>query len=130
MAAGATGVTCFTCHRGNPIPQYTWSMPKPGKAGVLLGDDAGQNKAATSVGLTSLPYDAFSAYLSDNKKVSPIRVYGPSALLVKGGEKWGTMKAEHTYGLMMSISSSLGVNCTFCHDTSNFQSWTARLRSA
>jgi photosynthetic reaction center cytochrome c subunit len=125
MAAGATGVTCFTCHRGNPIPQYTWSMPKPGKAGVLLGDDAGQNKAATSVGLTSLPYDAFSAYLSDNKKVSPIRVYGPSALLVKGGEKWGTMKAEHSYGLMMSISSSLGVNCTFCHDTSNFQSWTA-----
>ena len=125
MAAGATGVTCFTCHRGNPIPQYTWSMPKPGKAGVLLGDDAGQNKAATTVGLTSLPYDAFSAYLSDNQKVSPIRVYGPTALLAKGGEKWGTMKAEHTYGLMMSISSSLGVNCTFCHDTSNFQSWTA-----
>ena len=125
MASGATGVTCFTCHRGNPIPAYTWSKPVPGKAGVLLGDDAGQNKAATTVGLTSLPYDAFSAYLSDNQKISSIRLYGPTALLAKGGEKWGTMKAEHTYGLMMSISSSLGVNCTFCHDSSNFQSWTA-----
>jgi photosynthetic reaction center cytochrome c subunit len=52
-----------------------------------------------------------------------MRVYGPTALLAKGGEKWGTMKAEHTYSLMMAMSSSLGVNCTFCHATSNFAQW-------
>lgn len=120
---GETGVTCFTCHRGQPVPQEMWFAVKPQKTGVLLGSDAGQNKAATSVALSSLPYDAFSAYLSDNKAIADIRVFGPTALLKRGGEKWGTMKAEHTYGLMMHVSDALGVNCTYCHNTNNFQSW-------
>ncbi len=120
---GQTGVTCFTCHRGQAVPAYTWSQPKPPKAGSMLGNDAGQNIAAPSVGLTSLPYDSFSAYLSDNKKSSNIRLFGPTALLAPGGEKWGTMRAEQTYGLMMHMSAALGVNCTFCHNTANFASW-------
>ncbi len=35
----------------------------------------------------------------------------------------GTKAAEHTYGLMMYISQSLGTNCTYCHNTRGFQSW-------
>jgi photosynthetic reaction center cytochrome c subunit len=119
----ATGVTCYTCHRGKPVPEYVWFAPEPAKRQLIVGNDAGQNVPAAIVGLTSLPYDAFSAYLSDNKTTAPLRVYGPTALLAKGGEKWGTMKAEHTYSLMMAMSSSLGVNCTFCHATSNFAQW-------
>ncbi len=121
---GVTGVTCYTCHRGQAVPANVWFKPEPAKRTLIVGNDAGQNIAAATVGYTSLPYDAFSAYLSDNTKVAPIRVYGPAALLAQGGEKWGTMKAEATYGLMMHISGALGVNCTFCHATSNFQSWT------
>jgi photosynthetic reaction center cytochrome c subunit len=118
-------VTCYTCHRGQPVPANVWFKAVPAKAGVLLGDDRGQNKAAASVAFSSLPYDPFSSYLADNKKIDPIRVYGPTALLKYGGEKWGTMKAEHTYGLMMHMSDGLGVNCTYCHNTQNFQSWDA-----
>ena len=121
--ANGVGVTCFTCHRGKAVPEYVWFKPEPAKRQLIVGNDAGQNVPAAIVGLTSLPYDAFSAYLSDNKNVSPIRVYGPTALLAQGGEKWGTMKAEQTYSLMMAMSSSLGVNCTFCHATSNFAQW-------
>ena len=31
--------------------------------------------------------------------------------------------AEYTYALMMNWSSSLGVNCTFCHSSRAFQNW-------
>jgi photosynthetic reaction center cytochrome c subunit len=34
-----------------------------------------------------------------------------------------TKQAEFTYGLMMHMSQSLGVNCTYCHNTQSFQSW-------
>ncbi|HVK30911.1 MAG TPA: photosynthetic reaction center cytochrome PufC, partial [Burkholderiaceae bacterium] len=34
-----------------------------------------------------------------------------------------TKQAEFTYSLMNHISKSLGVNCTFCHNTQSFQSW-------
>lgn len=118
-----TGVTCWTCHRGNKVPQYTWTKTPPAQRTLIVGGSSGQNRAAPTVGLTSLPYDPYSEFLADNKTTAPLRVYGPTALLAKGGEKWGTMKAEWTYGLMMHMSAALGVNCTFCHATSNFAQW-------
>jgi photosynthetic reaction center cytochrome c subunit len=120
---GVTGVTCYTCHRGQPVPANIWFKSPPGKRQLFIGDDAGQNQPGLDVGLTSLPYDSFSAYLSDNKKIADIRVYGPTALPTNPANKIGTMKAEHTYGLMMHASKALGVNCTFCHATSNFAQW-------
>lgn len=118
----ATGVTCYTCHRGNNVPTNVWFKAEPAKrAAVLMGDDAGQNKAAKSVGLSSLPYDPFTPYLTDNKAISDIRVNGPTALPSKN--RHSTKQAEHTYALMMHMSSGLGVNCTFCHNTDSFQSW-------
>ncbi len=118
-----TGVTCYTCHRGNKVPQYTWFRAEPAKRTLIIGGDSRQNIAAATVGLTSLPFDPYSEYLADNKTTASLRVYGPTALLAQGGEKWGTMKAEYTYGLMMHMSAALGVNCTFCHATSNFAQW-------
>jgi photosynthetic reaction center cytochrome c subunit len=32
-------------------------------------------------------------------------------------------QTEHTYSLMVHMSESLGVNCTYCHNTRDFQSW-------
>lgn len=123
MGTGNTGVTCYTCHRGKALPANLWFAQPGDRAGRLLGWDAGQNRPAASVKLTSLPYDPFSRYLKDDKKIENIRLYGPTALLAQGGTKWGTMRAEEVYGLMMHISGALNVNCTFCHDTSNFATW-------
>ena len=118
-----TGVTCYTCHRGNNIPQQVWYAPKDRKyANSLLGDLAGQNQPARSVGLTSLPFDPFTPFLLN---AADIRVNGNEAMAMKGtaANRHSTKQAEYTYGLMVHMSESLGVNCTYCHNTRNFQAW-------
>jgi photosynthetic reaction center cytochrome c subunit len=121
---GATGVTCYTCHRGNPVPTQVWYSPPDRKyaQNSVMGDLAGQNLAAPSAGLSSLPFDPFTPYLLEDK---PIRVNGNQALKFTGtaANRSSTKQAEHTYALMVHMSDSLGVNCTFCHNTRNFQSW-------
>jgi photosynthetic reaction center cytochrome c subunit len=120
---GATGVTCYTCHRGNPVPNQVWFAPADKRStGALLGDLEGQNQPAASVAYSSLPYDPLSQYLQDAK---PIRVNGNQALAMTGdaANRNSTKQAEFTYGLMMHMSQSLGVNCTYCHNTQSFQSW-------
>ena len=121
---GNTGVTCYTCHRGNPVPAQVWYAPAGRKYtdNSVMGDLAGQNVGALSVGYSSLPNDPFTPYLLQDL---PIRVNGKEALKFTGvqANRTSTKQAEHTYGLMMHMSTSLGVNCTFCHNTRNFQSW-------
>jgi photosynthetic reaction center cytochrome c subunit len=123
VAITGVGVTCYTCHRGNAVPVNTWATLVPGTGKGDLGWDAGQNKRADVVGLTSLPYDPFSPYLSSDKDIKNIRLYAPNALPTPGLSRIGTKQAEQTYALMMHISKALGVNCTFCHETQQFNSW-------
>jgi photosynthetic reaction center cytochrome c subunit len=116
---GQTGVTCYTCHRGNPVPAQTWSAGLPSGKAMFLGDaKAMQNRPAKTVGLASLPYDPFSHYL---KGEEAIRVNTKTALPTDNTRN--IKDAEHTYALMMHMSGSLGVNCTFCHNTRSFASW-------
>lgn len=119
VAIKGAGVTCYTCHRGNPVPKNVWYTPVPPRSSVaLLGNKAGQNARAPEVGLTSLPYDPFTPFLLGDQN---IRVFGPTALPT--GNRVSLKQAEWTYALMMSISKSLGVNCTYCHNTQNFSTW-------
>lgn len=115
-----TGVTCYTCHRGKPQPEYTWSAnPGPDRGVEYLGRLAGQNLPSKQVGLTSLPFDPFSGYLN---KADEIRVIPKAAL--PGKENGPTIQhTEATYALMMHFSQSLGVNCTFCHNSRSFGEW-------
>ncbi|MFN0005732.1 MAG: photosynthetic reaction center cytochrome PufC [Burkholderiaceae bacterium] len=114
-----TGVTCYTCHRGNPVPQNVWfKEAEQDKGADFIGDRAGQNLAAKSVGLASLPSDPFTPYLLGSLD---IRVNGTTAL--PSGNRHSIKQAEWTYGLMTHMSSSLGVNCTYCHNTQSFSSW-------
>ena len=119
---GATGVTCYTCHRGQPVPSRIWFKPEPQDAGAnFIGDLAMQNQPARRVALSSLPYDPFTPYLLDKTNSDPIRVNGTTALPT--GNRSSIKQAEFTYGLMMHMSDSLGVNCTYCHNTQNFAKW-------
>ncbi len=112
------GVTCWTCHRGNQIPEYRWSMG-PVESASILGNKHGQNTPDKNVGYASLPYDPFTSYLQ-GKNV--IRVAGNSPYPTP--DKGVSIKnAEQSYGLMMHLSQSLGVNCTFCHNTQSFRNW-------
>ncbi len=114
-----TGVTCYTCHRGNPVPQNVWfSDPGPGVPG-MAGYRAGQNLASPVAGNTSLPHDALQAYLLDEK---PIRVHSTTALPT-GENTAGTKETEQTWALMMHMSESLGANCMTCHNSRAFNDW-------
>ena len=115
-----TGVTCFTCHRGNHIPQKVWSKPEPQARPAYAGARNGQNQPAPGVGLSSLPSDPFSTFLLGSTE---IRVQEQRALQQTVGGTGGLPKAEHTHGLMIHMSESLGVNCTTCHNSRDFADW-------
>jgi photosynthetic reaction center cytochrome c subunit len=116
-----TGVTCWTCHRGQPVPAYVWSQGVQTEKVGFIGSQMGQNKPIPAVGWTTSPTDPFSPYLSAAEPVS-IRVNGTQSLRppVEGRSIRAT---ETTLGLMQHMSVSLGVNCTFCHNTRAFASW-------
>jgi photosynthetic reaction center cytochrome c subunit len=112
-----TGVTCYTCHRGKPVPEYVWvTDPGPGQASGVA--PTGQNVASKSVAYASLPYDPFTPFLLQD---NDIRVIGQTVL--PQGNRSSIKQAEWTYGLMMHMSSALGVNCTYCHNSRSFYSW-------
>lgn len=114
-----TGVTCWTCHRGQPVPSNVWFKADASPMGAdFIGDKAGQNEASPVVGLSSLPNDPFTPFLLGDL---PIRVGAGTAL--PSGNRASIKQAEWTYGLMTHMSSSLGVNCTYCHNTQNFAKW-------
>ncbi len=116
---GTTGVTCFTCHRGNPVPANIWFKSNPQPYGSnFMGDKAGQNDPSPVVNLSSLPNDPFTPFLLGKEE---IRVGGNTAL--PSGNRQSIKQAEWTYGLMTHMSTSLGVNCTYCHNTQSFSKW-------
>jgi photosynthetic reaction center cytochrome c subunit len=116
-----TGVTCYTCHRGQPVPANVWFKdPGPAQAHGSNAGSAGQNIAAPAVGLTSLPYDPLSMFIDQG---NGIRVVSNTAL--PAGNHHSIKQTEGTYGLMMHMSQALGVNCTYCHNTRSFFSWDA-----
>jgi photosynthetic reaction center cytochrome c subunit len=118
---GDTGVTCYTCHRGNSVPTNVWfENPGPPHASLTAGNKAGQNAPAAMVGLASLPNDPFTPYLD---QAEDIRVISTTPL--PAGSLKNIKETERTYGLMMHISKSLGVNCTYCHNTRSFAQWDA-----
>jgi photosynthetic reaction center cytochrome c subunit len=115
----ATGVTCYTCHRGNPVPQEVWfNNPGPRKPANAGYRGEGQNLAAVNVGLTSLNYDPFTPLLEDAQQ---IRVHTSTAL--PSGNDSSIQTTERTYSLMIHMSEALGENCTFCHNSRAFNDW-------
>ncbi len=88
-----TGVTCYTCHRGNQVPTGTWFYT-----------DENQS---------------LRHYLDRQD----VRVQTAGALRSETNNRSSVNQTEYTYGLMISMSTSLGVNCTYCHNSRAFASW-------
>jgi photosynthetic reaction center cytochrome c subunit len=114
-----TGVTCYTCHRGNAVPKNVW-FTSPGESSTsgLTAGNAGKNAPSTIAGLSSLPYDPYTSYLLEDKN---IRVISNEAL--PGSDHSSIQGTDRTYALMISMSQSLGVNCDYCHNSRSFAVW-------
>jgi photosynthetic reaction center cytochrome c subunit len=80
---------------------------------------ARQNVASPRVAYASLPFDPLTAFL--DRADTPISVVSSQALPADNDK--GIKHAEWTYGLMMYMTDSLGVNCTYCHNSRSFYSW-------
>ena len=116
-----TGVTCYTCHRGNPVPANIWyDQPESEQSSRLLGNPAGQNAPSLVAGLAALPSDPFRPFLAGDEG---IRVISTEALPIDN--RLSIKQTEWTYALMMHISNALGVNCTHCHNTRSMGAWEA-----
>jgi photosynthetic reaction center cytochrome c subunit len=115
------GVTCYTCHRGRQVPANVWAKNLgPNQTNLnTINAVRGANQASPVPAWSSLPFDPFSAFLGAN--AMDIRMASRTSR--PGTNPTSTMDTEWTYGLMMHFSQALGVNCTFCHNTQNFQAW-------
>jgi photosynthetic reaction center cytochrome c subunit len=89
---GNTGVTCYTCHVGKPLPNGLWFY-------------ASQN-------------DYLRHYLDRDGARVISHTMEPT-----NNNRSSVKQTEWTYALMISQSNSLGVNCTYCHNSRLFSSW-------
>ena len=113
------GVTCYTCHRGQPVPANIWfDNPGPQQASGMAQSPAGKNHPTAVIGDTSLPFDPFTPFLEGDAN---IRVIGSQAL--PGTNRSSIKQTDWTYALMIHFSQSLGVNCTYCHNSRSFTDW-------
>jgi photosynthetic reaction center cytochrome c subunit len=87
-----TGVTCYTCHMGKPLPNGLWFY-------------SGQT-------------DYLRHYLDRDGARVITRQVEPTNV-----NRSSVKQTEWTYALMISQSRSLGVNCTYCHNSRAFSSW-------
>ena len=90
---GTTGVTCYTCHAGQPVPQNIWFYTDK---------------------------EQFQRYYLDREGARVI-----TQTVAPGNHNRSSVKqTEWTYGVMMNMSNALNVNCTYCHNSRAFSSWT------
>ncbi|MFD2181537.1 photosynthetic reaction center cytochrome PufC [Rhodoplanes azumiensis] len=114
-----TGVTCWACHRGQPVPANTWSEPLPPRAFRTVGTRISQNKGSETAAFSSLPNETFGSFL---KASEDLRVV-PATRVLHSRDMASMQATEATYGFMMHVSQGLGVNCTYCHNSRSFVAW-------
>ncbi|MBC6437770.1 MAG: photosynthetic reaction center cytochrome c subunit [Rhodobacteraceae bacterium] len=110
------GVTCYTCHRGRNVPNNIWFRISPVNE-AMAGWSANQNRVTMTSNFTSLPSDYLETYLLDYERIS-VHDLEPRVQNLPGDPL--IQQAERTYAFMNYISNSLGVNCTFCHNSRAF----------
>ncbi|MDX2194553.1 MAG: photosynthetic reaction center cytochrome PufC [Gemmatimonadales bacterium] len=88
-----TGVTCYTCHRGMPVPANIWFFTDR--------------------------YQPLRHYLDRED----FRVQGAAALPADSKNRSSIYQTEYAYALMINMSNALGVNCTFCHNSRIWSDW-------
>jgi len=114
-----TGVTCYTCHRGQPVPANIWyNNPGPVQAGGFAQSPAGKNHPTAVANSSSLPFDPFTPFLEQDNN---IRIVSQTAL--PGTDRSSIKQTDWTYSLMMHFSQALGVQCTYCHNSRSWTDW-------
>jgi photosynthetic reaction center cytochrome c subunit len=122
---GARGVTCYTCHRGNNLPDSRWYLdtPRTPPEGGILGKPQPWDSDAKTI-REFFPNRPFRMFLLEGLPAH--NVQSRNALATSGDAKnfeHDRDYAEQVYILMMQMSNGLGVNCTYCHQSRAAFDW-------
>jgi len=121
QANAEVGVTCYTCHRGQNVPNNIWFRVGDVNENVA-GWPAIQNRVTMTSNFTSLP----STYLEHFLLQDEDGFYGVAQvhdLVSRAENPPGSpliQQTEMTYAWMNYFANSLGVNCVFCHNSRAF----------
>ena len=116
-----TGVVCWTCHRGNPVPTNVWYQDTGFPQAGGFCDDA-TTASAIRRRRTAPPRCRRIRTARCSTRPASSACMATTAL-PKEGFGAPIMQTEKTYSLMIAMSNGLGVNCTFCHNTRQFSDW-------
>ena len=121
QANAEVGVTCYTCHRGQNVPNNIWFRVGDVNENVA-GWPAIQNRVTMTSNFTSLPSTYLEHFLlqDENGQYGVAQVHD---LVSRAENPPGSpliQQTEMTYAWMNYFSNSLGVNCVFCHNSRAF----------
>ena len=111
------GVTCFTCHRGQPIPAETWFPQAPKKQHPHVANQQPYNEAADTV-RKFFPDAGWALYFVGDENIS-----AQSLSVEPDNQVHSFITVTRMYEMMMQLSDGMGVNCGFCHNSRAFWDW-------
>lgn len=112
-----SGMTCYTCHRGQPVPAEVWWPRTPEPIKPFIDHKEPWNEAGDTVS-TFFPNNGFSEYYLQN---TPIAVQSTTAMRTNDVADY--IVAKRVYEMMMQMSLEIGVNCGYCHNSRAFEDW-------
>ncbi|TFF22959.1 photosynthetic reaction center cytochrome c subunit [Jiella endophytica] len=117
-----SGVTCYTCHRGQNIPPWTWYEQNEPSSDRFMGKRRPWHLEAKTIRqfFPDVPYDK---YLMDEHASAQIQSSDPLVAVGGKAEVAQEQDAENLYLFMMQMANSMGVNCTYCHNSRAFRDW-------
>jgi photosynthetic reaction center cytochrome c subunit len=121
QANAEVGVTCYTCHRGQPVPNNIWFRVGPVNNNAA-GWPAIQNRVTMTSNFTSLPSTYLEHFLLQDEDgfygVAQVHDLASRVENLEGDPL--IQQTEMTYAWMNYFANSLGVNCVFCHNSRAF----------
>ena len=112
-----SGVTCYSCHRGQPVPSETWFPQAPMPEHPLVAKRDNWQESADTV-RKFFPDAGWDEWFVQDQ---PARVQSTTALPT--GRVSSFVVAKRLYEMMMQYSDGIGVNCGFCHNSRAFNDW-------
>ena len=111
------GVTCFTCHRGQPVPAQTWFPQSSPKQRPFVAKQENWQEGADTV-RKFFPDAGWAEYYLQDEPIS-----AQSLTALPSGQVHEAVVVKRIYEMMMQMSDGMGVNCGFCHNSRAFWDW-------
>jgi photosynthetic reaction center cytochrome c subunit len=111
------GVTCYTCHRGQPVPAEIWFPSKPEPIRPFVAFQEPYREDADTV-RKFFPDASYAEYFLED---TPISAQSVTALPSRTVASEDVVK--RIYEMMMQMSDGIGVNCGYCHESRAFEDW-------